>query len=108
MTAEKIKKLEEAFALDCTIKEACLYADISIQTLYNRQEADPKLFERFELLREQPVLTARQSVINNMKKDGDLALKYLERKRKNEFSPRQEIEHSGSLDIGQVLQEIGD
>jgi len=92
ISEEKIKKLEEAFAMDCSVKEACLYAWISIQTMYNWQEQDKELFERLELMRETPVFIARKSVINNMKTDGDLALKYLERKKISEFTPKSEVE----------------
>lgn len=93
MTPEKIKKLEEAFAMDCSLWEACFYAEISKQTYYNRIERKPELLERFEALREKPVLLARQSVIKNMQNNGELALKYLERKKKNEFTPKTEVEH---------------
>jgi len=93
MTPEKVKKLEEAFALDCTIEEACFFADISKPTYYSRIEKKPELLIRFEALRQNPVLLARQSVIKNMQKNGELALKYLERKKKNEFTPKTEVEH---------------
>jgi hypothetical protein len=50
--------------MDCSVREACFSAWISIQT------------------------------IDNMKKDWDLALKYLERKKKLEFSTKQEIDQN--------------
>lgn len=92
MTEEKINKLEYVFSLDWTIKEACFYADISHETYYNWLEKKPELVERFNALRERPVLLARESVITNMKKNWELALKYLERKKKTEFTPKQEID----------------
>lgn len=95
MTELKVKKLEEAFALDCSVWEACFYADISKQTYYNRLEANPELVDRFEALREKPILTARQTVVKAIKINPDMALKYLERKRKAEFSTRIENELSG-------------
>lgn len=94
ISEEKIKKLEEAFAMDCSVREACFSAWISIQTMYNWQEQNKELFERLELMRETPVFIARKSVIDNMKKDWDLALKYLERKKKLEFSTKQEIDQN--------------
>lgn len=87
-----IKKLEEAFAVGCSIPEACLYADITIPTFYNWKKKNEQLFNRFELLREKPIILARQTVINKMKEDGHLALKYLERKKKDEFSLRTETD----------------
>jgi hypothetical protein len=107
MSEEKIKKLEEAFALDCSVGEACFYAEISHQTYYNWLEAKPELVERFKALRERPVLLARTAVVNKIKEgDADVAMKYLERKRKAEFSTKVEQEHSGSIDIGTVLKDI--
>lgn len=88
---EKVKKLEEAFALDCTIKEACFYADISIQTYYDWLLKKPELVERFEALRQKPVLTARTTLVKSLSTDVEMALKYLERKRKAEFSTRSEL-----------------
>ena len=91
MSDEKIKKLEEAFALDCSVGEACFYADITKTTYYNRLEKNPQLVDRFDALREKPVLIARQTVVKSLKDNPDMALKYLERKRKKEFSTRSEI-----------------
>jgi hypothetical protein len=98
MTPETVKKLEEAFLMGCSDLEACLFADISKQTLYTYQEKHPEFSDRKKILKENPVMEARKSVLRDMKKDGNLALKYLERKRKAEFSVKQEYEHSTSSD----------
>lgn len=89
MSPEKIKKLEEAFSLDCSIPEACFLADIAIQTYYNWINKNPELLERFNRVREKPVYLARKSVIEGFQNDPNLALKYLERKKKKEFSTLQ-------------------
>lgn len=94
MSDESLKKLEEAFLLDCTIWEACFCADISERTYYNRVDSNPDLLQRFEALRQNPVYKARKTVIQALEKDPDIALKYLERKRKNEFSTRSEVENT--------------
>lgn len=86
-----IKKLEEAFLMDCTVWEACFSADISQQTYYTLIKEQPKLLERFEACREQPTINARKCLTNAILMDSDLALKYLERKRKLEFSTKQEL-----------------
>jgi hypothetical protein len=90
-TEALVNKLEYAFSIGATVKEACLYADISRETYYKWTEIDKELSDRLEDLRENPIFVARESVFNGMKKDPDLALKFLERKLKKEFSLRQEL-----------------
>lgn len=93
ITAGVLRKLEEAFAWDCTDTEACFYAGIGKTALYEYQKDHPEFAERKEALKGNPILLARQTVVRNLQRDPDLALKYLERKRKDEFSPRTEIEN---------------
>lgn len=91
MTEQVIIKLEQAYAFGASDKEACFYADIAPATLYKYQEKNIDFMERKELLKSRPILEARQSVVEHMKTDGALALKFLERKRRKEFALREEI-----------------
>jgi hypothetical protein len=50
-------------------------------------------------LREKPVLIARQTVVKSLKDNPEMALKYLERKRKKEFSTRTETDITGDLSM---------
>lgn len=63
MTPERVKKLEEAFLMGCTDLEACLFADISKQTLYNYQDANPGYVDRKEALKTNPILKSKKVVI---------------------------------------------
>ena len=90
---ELVNKLEYAFSLGCSVTEACLYADISRETYYKWCKVDESLSDRMEELRENPILIARESVIKGIKTDPDLALKFLERRKKDEFSTKTENEH---------------
>lgn len=83
-----VKKLEEAFALGCTVMEACYYANISKQTYYNWIREDSELLDRFECLQTAPVLEARKALIESFKSRPDLALKFLMQKRAEEFGSR--------------------
>lgn len=91
VTPDILRKLEEAFAMGCTDLEACFFADIGKTTLYKYQNENPLFTERKEELKQSPVFEARKSVINGLKDDPKLALAYLERKKKDEFSLRQEV-----------------
>jgi hypothetical protein len=97
MTKEVLAKLEHAFALGCSDGEACFYADISKQSLYDYQNKYPEFTDRKEALKEKPILIARQTVVKNVATDPDLALKFLERKRKKEFSTRTEQDHNHKI-----------
>lgn len=87
MTQTTLNKLEQAFALGCTDLEASLYANIAPATLYNYQEKNPEFLERKEQLKMSPVLKARKTVVGSLD-DPEIAMKYLERKKKDEFSTR--------------------
>jgi len=108
ITQSVVNKLETAFALGCTDIEACVYSGISKQTLYNYQAKHEKFLDRKELLKQTPILLARTSVVQNLKKDPNLALKFLERKKKDEFAPKStlDINNLHYLSDGQVLQRI--
>jgi hypothetical protein len=86
-----LQKLEEVFALGGTDEEACFYADIGKSTLYDYQNENPEFSERKNLLKQRPILLARQEVVKGLKGNPELALKYLERKKKDEFGLRHEI-----------------
>jgi len=92
MTDEAVRKLEEAFAIDATVGEACFYAEISRDTYYRWIKENPDLSDKFERLREKPILKARQTVVNALDSPKD-AQWYLERKRKREFAQR--VEQTG-------------
>jgi len=86
-----VDKLEQAWALGCTDLEACFYAGVSKDALYDYEATYPKFVLRKELLKQRPVLEARQTLVKSIKTDPDMALKFLERKLKGEFSTRQEM-----------------
>jgi len=91
MTRETIDKLETAFSYDCTDEEACFFAGIGKDALYEYQKKHPEFTERKEALKQNPVLLARESVVKNLRLDPKLAMQYLERKKKSEFALRSEF-----------------
>lgn len=101
LTPEVRKKIEEAAAWDASVEEICFYADISRFTYYQWIKENPELSNRIEELRNRPVLKARQTAVTKLSETYSNAMDYLSRKRKVEFSPRQEI--VGGTD-GQPIQ----
>lgn len=100
MTDETLNKLEEVFALGGTDKEACFYASISHQTLYDYQKEHPEFVERKEALKERPILKARQTIVKGLDQ-ADNAKWFLERKVKGEFSSRTELTGKDGKDLVQ-------
>ncbi len=94
ITTQTLGKLKEAFLLGCTDVEACFYADIHPDTLYEYQNKNHKYSESKEAYKSYPIFLARKTVINGIKTDAHLAIKYLERKKADEFSTKIAIEGS--------------
>ena len=97
MTQEVVGKLEFAFAFDSTVEEACFYVGISPDTYYTFCKQHPDFSERITALRCAPTLMARMTVLRAAEHDADLALKFLERKRPQEFSTRAQVHHTGEV-----------
>lgn len=105
-TKEVLEKLEQAFSIGCTDLEACLLADISQDQLYNYQRKNPDFIKRKEVLKNKPILKARTEVIKGLENDKEFSFRFLERKAKGEFAPKSEVEHSGSITLNSILDEI--
>lgn len=106
MTNETLQKLNEAFMLGCTDEEACIYANISMSTLYNYQQDNKWFLEKKNLLKQSTILQARREVIKGIKGNPDLALRYLERKAKKEFSPKIINEFQESEETKELMEKL--
>jgi hypothetical protein len=84
---DTLQKLEYAFSIGCSDREACFYADIAESTLYNYQNNNPQFVERKHSLKNNPLFKARKTVYDNLQ-EKETAKWYLERKVKDEFSTR--------------------
>ncbi len=94
--------------MDCTVSESCLFAGISRDTYYTWIKEFPALADRFETLRDHPVLKARSTIVKALDNVGTSQW-YIERKRKGEFTSRQE--HTGAdgqplVDLTAAVKEI--
>lgn len=108
ITKETVQKLEEGFLMGLSDREACIYADIAVSTLYDQlQETQGVFGGRKELLKDNIKMKSKLNVAHGIKKgDINLSLWYLERKCKDEFSPKQEITHSGTMDINNPMANL--
>ncbi len=102
MTDDVVRKLIEAFKLDVSVEEACLYAGIAKDTFYRKLKEDEGFSDEVGSARMYATMAARLSVLKAIPTDPHLALKYLERKRREEFSPlhRPPVAESQQIDLG--------
>lgn len=106
MTPAVIQALETAFSYGATDKEACLHAGITTDTLLRYERKNPDFRERKHELKEMPSLKARKAVVDALDKDPDLALKFLERKKADEFAPTAKVKNTIELELHQIHGEI--
>ena len=92
VTEQVIAILEEAFLEGHTDREACLIANIDPATLYRYCKENPDIAIRKEELKENQFVVARKTLMKGVKANPELALKFLERKKKDEFSTKQEVD----------------
>ena len=104
-TLETRQKIEEATALDASIEEVAFWANISSETYYQIIKKDKGFSDRLDALRNRPVLKARGTVVKAL--DNPVhAFEYLKRKRKSEFSERQEIDNPAQTEAIKSLESI--
>jgi hypothetical protein len=82
-----ISKLEYAFSIDATVKEACIYAGISSAAYYRFLKQEPEYRERFAGLRALIGLAAKKTIVEAIF-DGNIGICmwYAERRLPNEFN----------------------
>jgi hypothetical protein len=97
---ETVHKLEQAFAIGCTVEEACSVSGVSRSAYYKRLEDDTHFMDKMERAKLFIVIQARHTVCNAIRA-GDIktSMWYLERKRKEEFGLKAEAINELSLEL---------
>lgn len=98
LTPAVVSKLEDAFKIGCNTLEACAHAEISRDTYYKFVEKNQEISDRFEEMKQQPVLKARQTVFKNLN-NPKIAWDYLQKSRPEEFRERTESVSFNHSDI---------
>lgn len=102
-----LQKLEDAFAFCYSDKEACLYAGISPQTLYNYQIKHPEFVERKEALKLSPNLMAKKVLVEGIKGSIDQSRWWAKNKIGDEFSETSTVKHAGKIETEDVAVKEG-
>lgn len=85
MNQASLHRLVAAFSCDCTIPEACSYAEISVKQYKYFVEKHPEFNDYKNSLGVAIMIKARMTIIKNLDKDTRLAFKFLERMIPEEF-----------------------
>lgn len=100
MNEETVKKLLDAFSYGFTDIEACVYADISRETLYAYIRKNPSFSDTKEALKNKPQIKAKMNIVWAINKwELNDSKWYLERKSRDEFSLKQEVEQKGEMTL---------
>lgn len=90
---KELRKLEEAFKMGCTNREACFYADVCESTFYDFLKEYPEFSEKIDIWKSYEKIKARMVIHKALDNgDKDMAKWYLERKARDEFSTKQEFD----------------
>lgn len=90
-----LHKLEEAFGWEYSNAEACFHAGIGETLFYQVVKANPKLKDRFEILKKNNRMRFKQNVAKFLKeKDKDMTKYYGDRRMKR-YKPKQNSELTG-------------
>lgn len=98
LSEEELKKIEEAYMLDCTDEEAAIYSGCFLSNLREYLHAHPEFNERKKILRNNPFLVARKTMMQGLQSDHDFALRYMERRAGSGLSLKHDIQLSGNPD----------
>ena len=84
---DTVRKLEQAFAIGCTVEEACTISGVSRSAYYKKLEDDVHFMDKMERAKLFMIIQARHTVCNAIRRgDVKTSMWYFERKRKDEFS----------------------
>ena len=105
---EYLANIKEYLEVGCSLHEACLHGLIPYRTMKQYYDEDDNVRKKVDRLQNTPILMARTCVVTDMASNSDLALKYLERKKKDEFSLRHETTGADGKDLQVQVVNYGD
>lgn len=89
-TDETVGKLRSAFMMGCNDTEACYYAQINRDTLHEWRQKYKWFSDKIEAWKNHPIMKAKTTIFNHLN-EVKVAQWYLERKCRDEFCLRREI-----------------
>ena len=107
ITPDTILKLEKAFSYWLTDEEACFEANVSTTAFYDYQAKNPEFKERKEIFKKSPNIAAKKVWADEINGGNYQASKeWLERRDKEHFSTRQEVEQNSKVELKAELSAL--
>lgn len=101
ITPDTVRKLEECFKCDASVAEACAYAGIGRTTYYEECKRNPEFRNNMERVQMYPLIVAKQTLFKGIcsgdQKAAPLALRYLELRQPERYTPRRKVETEGDI-----------
>ena len=101
MTALVVGILIEGFHDDFTVEEACRSAGIHKDTFYEECKRNPAFADEMARAQDYPLTLAKNRLFKTIKSNapdaGALALKLLERRQRDRYTPKMTLEHEGGV-----------
>lgn len=93
VTPAIVQILTACFNHDFTIEEACSEAKISKVTYYAELKRNPKFLNEMARAQLVPILVAKRTIVTKIQNgDGNLALRFLERRQPERYKLRSDVE----------------
>jgi len=103
ITEDALQKLEHAIEKAMPVAKACQYAGIAESTYYEHLKKDEGFRRKMDEAKHRFSLLARNAIEEAVRKgDANIAIKWLERREKDEFSTRREEQREQTLTINLI------
>lgn len=97
LTEAAKKKIIMALEHDANVTQACRFAGIHRQTLYDHWNLHPEFKQDCMIAKEWAMFSIQMPMMKQAKKNGFLALKILERRKRNLFALKMETENNENV-----------
>lgn len=95
--------LEPYLKIGLTLHEACKQSRIPYTTVIKYKKDNEDVCRQLDALEDYAVVIAKMTLMKGIKEDPNLALKYLERVRRNEFSLKTEQDSKYQIEIKPII-----
>lgn len=103
---DTVRKLEQAFAMGCTVEEACYISGVSRSAYYKRLEDDIHFMDKMERAKLFMIIQARHTVYKAIQAgDVKTSMWFLERKRRDEFGVNAQHQHVPDISFDEYTDE---